>query len=159
MKLRIRILAIGACALAAGCSQIPWDSSPANDKPAPAPGPASAAAAAAAPLALPIAVPPAPVSAPSPAAVAPSAPVGPALMPDPRSAEAFLLPPKPRDAKELEPPHSVDLARPADDLWDRIRKGFAMPDLDGPLVGDRKSTRLNSSHTVISYAVFCLKKK
>src|SRR5438034_2121979 len=27
------------------------------------------------------------------------------------------------------------------------------------IVGDRKSTRLNSSHTVISYAVFCLKKK
>src|SRR5438034_6646941 len=27
------------------------------------------------------------------------------------------------------------------------------------LQGDRKSTRLNSSHTVISYAVFCLKKK
>src|ERR1039457_2860651 len=26
-------------------------------------------------------------------------------------------------------------------------------------VGDRKSTRLNSSHLVISYAVFCLKKK
>src|SRR5262252_3752363 len=26
-------------------------------------------------------------------------------------------------------------------------------------VQDRKSTRLNSSHTVISYAVFCLKKK
>src|SRR5438034_4560850 len=32
---------------------------------------------------------------------------------------------------------------------------------DRLLVGlqDRKSTRLNSSHTVISYAVFCLKKK
>src|SRR2546426_4027214 len=30
------------------------------------------------------------------------------------------------------------------------RPGFA---------GDRKSTRLNSSHLVISYAVFCLKKK
>src|SRR5436190_10454835 len=31
----------------------------------------------------------------------------------------------------------------------------------GALLGilDRKSTRLNSSHTVISYAVFCLKKK
>src|SRR2546426_3638262 len=31
-----------------------------------------------------------------------------------------------------------------------------------PLIGergDRKSTRLNSSHLVISYAVFCLKKK
>src|SRR5438132_3668183 len=27
------------------------------------------------------------------------------------------------------------------------------------VVKDRKSTRLNSSHTVISYAVFCLKKK
>src|SRR5438034_729279 len=32
---------------------------------------------------------------------------------------------------------------------------------DDGLAGDRdrKSTRLNSSHTVISYAVFCLKKK
>src|SRR2546427_10297840 len=29
--------------------------------------------------------------------------------------------------------------------------------LEGP--GDRKSTRLNSSHSQISYAVFCLKKK
>src|SRR5438034_6589851 len=28
-----------------------------------------------------------------------------------------------------------------------------------PVLQDRKSTRLNSSHTVISYAVFCLKKK
>src|SRR2546430_5440622 len=29
----------------------------------------------------------------------------------------------------------------------------------GLLFGDRKSTRLNSSHSQISYAVFCLKKK
>src|SRR5437868_10164914 len=29
----------------------------------------------------------------------------------------------------------------------------------GDLFGDRKSTRLNSSHVSISYAVFCLKKK
>src|SRR5256885_11986734 len=29
----------------------------------------------------------------------------------------------------------------------------------GRELGDRKSTRLNSSHLVISYAVFCLKKK
>src|SRR5438034_7893394 len=29
----------------------------------------------------------------------------------------------------------------------------------GTMPKDRKSTRLNSSHTVISYAVFCLKKK
>src|SRR5256885_5862526 len=30
---------------------------------------------------------------------------------------------------------------------------------DGLYARDRKSTRLNSSHLVISYAVFCLKKK
>src|SRR2546427_11650204 len=29
----------------------------------------------------------------------------------------------------------------------------------GPIDRDRKSTRLNSSHSQISYAVFCLKKK
>src|SRR5437879_8901606 len=32
-------------------------------------------------------------------------------------------------------------------------------DEDGLYVVDRKSTRLNSSHRCISYAVFCLKKK
>src|SRR5258708_26671274 len=42
----------------------------------------------------------------------------------------------------------------------RTRAGVALP----PGVGcarrsDRKSTRLNSSHQIISYAVFCLKKK
>src|SRR2546430_13361433 len=30
---------------------------------------------------------------------------------------------------------------------------------EGGRTGDRKSTRLNSSHSQISYAVFCLKKK
>src|SRR5260221_7589674 len=35
--------------------------------------------------------------------------------------------------------------------------GLLLPDASAML--DRKSTRLNSSHTVISYAVFCLKKK
>src|SRR5690625_6546044 len=30
---------------------------------------------------------------------------------------------------------------------------------DAPITLDRKSTRLNSSHVAISYAVFCLKKK
>src|SRR5687768_17679098 len=37
------------------------------------------------------------------------------------------------------------------------RKRFAEPYPKKP--GDRKSTRLNSSHGYISYAVFCLKKK
>src|SRR2546426_9228636 len=40
------------------------------------------------------------------------------------------------------------------------QQGEASPrDVNGNLLGDRKSTRLNSSHLVISYAVFCLKKK
>src|SRR5438034_6627139 len=34
-----------------------------------------------------------------------------------------------------------------------------VPGGPGMQILDRKSTRLNSSHTVISYAVFCLKKK
>src|SRR3712207_8830968 len=34
-----------------------------------------------------------------------------------------------------------------------------VPALAGEQLGDRKSTRLNSSHANISYAVFCLKKK
>src|SRR3954467_7644388 len=34
-----------------------------------------------------------------------------------------------------------------------------MPSSGGQTCADRKSTRLNSSHTIISYAVFCLKKK
>src|SRR5947207_4329135 len=50
--------------------------------------------------------------------------------------------------------------------WDLRYSPPAVPKLRTPppgkafvRVGDRKSTRLNSSHTVISYAVFCLKKK
>src|SRR2546422_7712476 len=39
---------------------------------------------------------------------------------------------------------------------DRVRRGDVEPRLDDR---DRKSTRLNSSHGYISYAVFCLKKK
>src|SRR5207253_9228276 len=35
----------------------------------------------------------------------------------------------------------------------------ARPIQGASLPGDRKSTRLNSSHVAISYAVFCLKKK
>src|SRR5256885_1817505 len=39
------------------------------------------------------------------------------------------------------------------------RRLCALPDARSEARGDRKSTRLNSSHLVISYAVFCLKKK
>src|SRR5207249_9990831 len=44
----------------------------------------------------------------------------------------------------------------------RFRRGYYTMFLDHILQaheGDRKSTRLNSSHVSISYAVFCLKKK
>src|SRR2546430_13698854 len=40
----------------------------------------------------------------------------------------------------------------------RVAMGEIESVLSNPL-GDRKSTRLNSSHSQISYAVFCLKKK
>src|SRR4051812_49864861 len=48
--------------------------------------------------------------------------------------------------------------REEDLLHDRPQAAGAGAAQDG-LVGDRKSTRLNSSHMSISYAVFCLKKK
>src|SRR5216683_6340565 len=48
---------------------------------------------------------------------------------------------------------------PVDERADELapRLGVGLRDLTAP--GDRKSTRLNSSHDQISYAVFCLKKK
>src|SRR5437773_6826483 len=45
--------------------------------------------------------------------------------------------------------------RPAADPRRALPRGLGHP----PERGDRKSTRLNSSHITISYAVFCLKKK
>src|SRR5256885_8844774 len=45
------------------------------------------------------------------------------------------------------------------DLRDHIADASELPVLDEVDPRDRKSTRLNSSHLVISYAVFCLKKK
>src|SRR5256885_7079180 len=45
------------------------------------------------------------------------------------------------------------------DWWWVIPPGFAIAIVSLSFVLDRKSTRLNSSHLVISYAVFCLKKK
>src|SRR5207253_7377819 len=72
--------------------------------------------------------------------------------------------------------HELRQLRGAEELLDRRRDrlgvdqvvrhqvlglGLREPFLDRPLDShqDRKSTRLNSSHVAISYAVFCLKKK
>src|SRR5256885_4754323 len=41
----------------------------------------------------------------------------------------------------------------------QLVQAFDTTDAHGRYQEDRKSTRLNSSHLVISYAVFCLKKK
>src|SRR5436190_6254872 len=45
------------------------------------------------------------------------------------------------------------------DKFPRWKNNLFVGSLTQKQVVDRKSTRLNSSHTVISYAVFCLKKK
>src|SRR5256886_5514170 len=50
------------------------------------------------------------------------------------------------------------LAELRNDLRNEVRYGLRYLVRDSA-VGDRKSTRLNSSHSQISYAVFCLKKK
>src|SRR3712207_7604103 len=49
----------------------------------------------------------------------------------------------------------------AHQTWEApVRRGeLTPPPVRGSQHGDRKSTRLNSSHVNISYAVFCLKKK
>src|SRR2546421_7367717 len=46
-----------------------------------------------------------------------------------------------------------------DEVLASILEGSAKEAVDRDLTEDRKSTRLNSSHDQISYAVFCLKKK
>src|SRR5256884_3740166 len=43
--------------------------------------------------------------------------------------------------------------------FDDLRPGLTIEEQVDEVTGDRKSTRLNSSHGYISYAVFCLKKK
>src|SRR5215204_6596616 len=55
----------------------------------------------------------------------------------------------------------IDVRAPQPDLTELLTVAEDEPFILHPgefVLGDRKSTRLNSSHTVISYAVFCLKK-
>src|SRR5256885_9835242 len=48
----------------------------------------------------------------------------------------------------------------AREIWERGIRHIIWAGMGGSIMAvDRKSTRLNSSHLVISYAVFCLKKK
>src|SRR3989442_2367629 len=53
--------------------------------------------------------------------------------------------------------NQADTIRIEEGAFEILRKSM---EAEGKLaIGDRKSTRLNSSHVRISYAVFCLKKK
>src|SRR5688572_31310592 len=60
--------------------------------------------------------------------------------------------PYPADGSFLAPP-----TERTKKIWARLNELFLEERRKGVL--DRKSTRLNSSHSQISYAVFCLKKK
>lgn len=44
---------------------------------------------------------------------------------------------------DLPPLPTIDLTKPADDLWQRMRNGFGMADLNSPLVADRQAWYLN----------------
>lgn len=153
-----RLFALAALCLLPACSQVPWsgDQEPLGGAinptptrtaaqvlpsdadtvvlapappPIPAPAPEPVAAAIAAPAAARAAVPPA-------AAAAPLAPLRNATG-DPATAIS-PLPAESEAADDSEYPREVDIARPADDLWERIRAGFAMPNLEGPLVRQRE---------------------
>src|SRR2546429_731342 len=63
------------------------------------------------------------------------------------------------DDSALELLHPPDLARLRHDAHALVDHADAAFLGDGDGEADRKSTRLNSSHGYISYAVFCLKKK
>lgn len=59
---------------------------------------------------------------------------------------ALLLPLSSAAQDAAAPPARVltlDLTRDANDIWDRIRRGFGMPDLDSRLVGEQQSFYLN----------------
>src|SRR5690606_40848763 len=74
-----------------------------------------------------------------------------------------------RRSSDLEPENTNDGPYGSVELPDKeayvlplLKKSFIWArsvDPAQPLTSDRKSTRLNSSHVKISYAVFCLKKK
>jgi membrane-bound lytic murein transglycosylase D len=68
------------------------------------------------------------------------APVPPAV---PTPAVPRLPDPSQEVRDELPPLQTIDLTTPPDDLWQRMRNGFSMPDLDSPLVADRQAWYLN----------------
>src|SRR5690348_15333950 len=84
--------------------------------------------------------------------------------PDPKVRALLLALCEPTMAKKLDrrfakrDQETASLDRLIAQRFLEVAQGFVRRQLDDE-VGDRKSTRLNSSHPSISYAVFCLKKK
>lgn len=85
-----------------------------------------------------------------PAEAAPAASTAQETAPVPSPASALAAAPTPfarslpvQAIREDAPPPLLDLTVPPDDLWQRIRNGFGMPDLHTPLVADRQSWYLN----------------
>src|SRR5688572_32537131 len=63
-------------------------------------------------------------------------------------------------AEKVHPGYGSHVEQGVSVPWNRMNHMFGSAvRWDEDLLGDRKSTRLNSSHSQISYAVFCLKKK
>ena len=91
---------------------------------------------------------------PPPMPALPAAPITPSVVPleTPLQSTTTLLPLVP-SAPLAEPTteiqsdfpriSGIDLTAPANDLWQRMRNGFSMPNLDSPLVADRQAWYLN----------------
>jgi len=108
-----------AALLLAGCASVPQE--PAVALPAPPPEPA-------APAPLAVTIPPA------------TEPATPAPLPVAKLLDATRLPPFEGAREALDVAQTVatlDRTAPVDDLWQRLRRGFAMPDLRSPLVEER----------------------
>jgi len=74
------------------------------------------------------------------AAPAPAEPSAPESLPEVRLLDAARLPPFEGEQQELRDPQPVaklDRTAPPSDLWQRLRNGFAMPDLQSRLVSER----------------------
>ncbi len=136
----LNTLGAAALALLAGCS-----TAPVNQVTNP---PQTAATDATAPVLFsPFGLPEAPPTAGVPAAAAPAVPrLAPpqttlrasARLDFPPPGRAFPPLPAVEIRDTLPVPRVIDLITPQDDLWDRIRYGFAMPNLTSPLVVDRQ---------------------
>jgi membrane-bound lytic murein transglycosylase D len=142
---RMRLLFYGISVLAlAACAQQPVSDSTAG--PGIANGAAvSGAARAATETTPPLGLQPAnavpPSASTSAASAATTAPVNPRARIVPQNADRlFALPvDQVSEVPGLPPlPRAIDLTTSPDDLWDRVRRGFGMPNLDSPLVLDRQ---------------------